>query len=77
MKSILKGAALCAAMTLSVPAISTPAGAEENVRIINGNPLMINAVFELYVPLAMGWWKDEGYNVEVVFSQALPPPCKA
>lgn len=69
MKSISKAAALLAAMTLGVPAVSQTAHAEENVRIIHGNPLMINAVFELYVPLAMGWWKDEGYNVEVVFSQ--------
>ncbi|NKK56259.1 PhnD/SsuA/transferrin family substrate-binding protein [Rhizobium leguminosarum bv. viciae] len=69
MKSILKAAAVCAAMTLAVPAVSTRAEAEESVRIVHGNPLMINAVFELYVPLAMGWWKDEGYNVEVVFSQ--------
>lgn len=69
MKSISKAAALLAAMTFGVPAFSQTAHAEENVRIIHGNPLMINAVFELYVPLAMGWWKDEGYNVEVVFSQ--------
>lgn len=69
MKSISKAAALLAAMTFGVPSFSQTAHAEENVRIIHGNPLMINAVFELYVPLAMGWWKDEGYNVEVFFSQ--------
>lgn len=69
MKSFVKAAALLAAIATTMPAVSHNAQAEETVRIIHGNPVMLNAVFELYVPLAMGWWKDEGYNVEVVFSQ--------
>ncbi|MCO5160235.1 MAG: ABC transporter substrate-binding protein [Mesorhizobium sp.] len=39
------------------------------VKIVHGNPIMIPAVFELFVPLAMGWWRDEGFDVEVQFSQ--------
>lgn len=71
MKTSIRAAAMLVA-TLT-PAIqfgqSSYANATETVRIVHGNPIMINAVFELYVPLAMGWWKDDGYDVQVVFSQ--------
>jgi NitT/TauT family transport system substrate-binding protein len=59
--------------TALVVALSTAAAAQgnkplQNVTMISGNPLMIQATYELYVPLAMGWWKDEGYNVTISYS---------
>lgn len=69
MKSRILSAA-AALLFFATSAISN-ANAEElkKVKIAHGNPLMLSAVFELYVPLAMGWWKDEGLDVDVLFSQ--------
>jgi len=69
MKIFVKAATYVAAIASAVSIFGSSSRAEEAIRIIHGNPVMLNAVYELYVPLAMGWWKDEGYDVEVVFSQ--------
>jgi NitT/TauT family transport system substrate-binding protein len=62
-------AALLVAAAVQLPAARAQSEELQKVRIINGNPQMISAVFELYVPLAMGWWTDMGLDPEVVFSQ--------
>lgn len=41
----------------------------EKVRLVSGNPVMVVSTPELYVPLAMGWWRDEGFDVEVLYAQ--------
>lgn len=69
MNNVLKAATFVAAIATAMPIASDRANALEPVKIIHGNPVMITAVFELYVPLALGWWKDEGYDVQVVYSQ--------
>lgn len=40
---------------------------QRKVPFVIGNPLMIQAVYELYVPLAMGWWRDAGYDIQVQY----------
>lgn len=69
MSNLKKLAAALVVAAAQVCATTAQSEALQKVRIINGNPLMISAVFELYVPLAMGWWKDMGLEPEVVFSQ--------
>lgn len=71
MNTILKSitTALLGACMLSAGTGVLAAEEPKKVRIVHGNPVMIPAVFELFIPLAMGWWRDEGYDVDVQFSQ--------
>lgn len=39
----------------------------ETVPFVIGNPLMIQAVPELYVPLSLGWFEQDGYDVKVQY----------
>lgn len=66
--NIFAGAMLCANLLLSGAGVAS-AQDRQVVKIAHGNPLMIAAAQDLYVPLHMGWWRDEGYDVEVIFSQ--------
>ena len=69
MKKYVKYASAVLALVASSSLAPQSASALETVKIVHGNPLMITAVYELYVPLALGWWKDDGYDVQVVYSQ--------
>lgn len=66
-RSLLASVALMASLLpIGAQAQSPPL---RTVKIAHGNPVMLTAVFELFVPLSIGWWKAEGLDVQVQFSQ--------
>jgi NitT/TauT family transport system substrate-binding protein len=66
-KLLRRGVALL--LSAGVAAGSAEAAGLEKIKLVHGNPLMLQTLYELYVPLAMGWWKDDGLDVDILFSQ--------
>jgi NitT/TauT family transport system substrate-binding protein len=72
MKKTFGKAASAAFVTVSMllaGAGNTAAKDLQKVKLLDSNPVVIIHSPELYVPLAMGWWRKEGYDVEIVPSQ--------
>lgn len=41
----------------------------KKLRIADANSFMLIQSFQIFVPLAMGWWAKDGYDVDVVHNQ--------
>ena len=61
---LASGAAACIPGALPAPAIAQ--GALKKVRIALGTTVMNLTYPWLTIPVALGWWRDEGYDVEVL-----------
>ncbi|CAK7261884.1 MULTISPECIES: ABC transporter substrate-binding protein [unclassified Shinella] len=66
-KRRLAGLFVSTAVLFTVGSGTGSAEEQRKVPFVIGNPLMIQAVYELYVPLAMGWWRDAGYDIQVQY----------
>lgn len=72
-KALARLLSLCLAFLLAAPALSIAAVPLKKVRIVIGTQVLNIGYPWLNLPLALGYWRDEGYDVEVT---PLAPPAQ-